>query len=156
MITSIGPTDDMATAPGEAWYSVGIHPADIPALEPYAMERLRALAADPRVVAIGEAGLDDRIDVAPDVQEDIFLQQATIAEQLEKPLIIHCVGRFGRLMELHRSFKPRQRWIIHGFRRKPELARQLIAEGFDISIGLRHHPDIESVVPPERLFHETD
>jgi Tat protein secretion system quality control protein TatD with DNase activity len=46
--------------------------------------------------------------------------------------------------------------IIHGFRKGPQLARQLLDAGFSISIGTHHHPDILSIIPPHRLYHETD
>lgn len=55
MITNIGPDDTVDTAYGEAWYSVGIHPWDTENLTPGIFDRLRLLASDPRVVAIGEA-----------------------------------------------------------------------------------------------------
>lgn len=51
-------------------------------------------------------------------------------------------------MELRKAFRPKQRWIIHGFRRKPELARQLVDAGFDISIGTKYNPGVPAVVPP--------
>ena len=59
-------------------------------------------------------------------------------------------------MQLRRELKPGQRWVIHGFRRKPELARQLIDAGFDISIGTKHNIGVPAAVPAGRLFHETD
>lgn len=156
MITSISPDDTIDTSYGEAWYSVGIHPWDTENLTPGIFDRMRRLAADPRVVAIGEAGLDAQKGAGQDIQEKIFLEQAAIAEEVAKPLIIHCVGRFGRIMELRKAFPPKQRWVIHGFRRKPELARQLVDAGFDISIGTKYNPGVPAVVPPGRLYHETD
>lgn len=156
MITNISPDDTIDTAYGEAWYSVGIHPWDTENLTPVILDRLRRLAADPRVVAIGEAGLDTQRGAGQDIQEKIFLDQAAIAEEVGKPLIIHCVGRYGRIIELRKAFHPTQRWVIHGFRRKPELARQLVDAGFDISIGTKYNPGIPAAVPPGRLHHETD
>ena len=113
------------------------------------------MAADPRVVAVGEAGLDAVRGGDAAIQEDVFVRQALLAEKVEKPLVVHCVRRYGRILELHKAISPRQLWIIHGFRGKPELARQLSAAGIGISLALPR-PEIEAIVPPSLLFHETD
>lgn len=156
VVCSIEPSEEMTGAPGSVWYSVGVHPWSTVADIPDALfDRLEALAADPRVVAVGEAGLDALRGGPAERQESVFMRQASIAEKVGKPLIVHCVRRYGRLMELHRAFSPRQLWIVHGFRGKPELARQLAAAGIGISLG-EARPDIESVVPPALLFRETD
>lgn len=157
VLTSITPDEQLRGDYGQAWYSVGIHPwhttDEIPA---EAWEKLEKLALDPRVAAIGEAGLDALRGGEPAVQEDIFLRQAALAESVGKPLIIHCVRRYGRLMELHRSFAPRQLWMVHGFTGKPQLARQLLAEGIEISFGERANPASVAVVPEASRHFETD
>lgn len=157
ILTSIEPSDEILTDIGTAWYSVGIHPWST--AEPIGdneWRELERMARDPRVVAIGEAGLDAVRGGEQALQEAVFRRQAALSEQMGKPLIIHCVRRYGRIMELRRELSPRQRWIIHGFRGKPELARQLVAAGFDISLGPGHNPELEKVIPPGHLFHETD
>ena len=156
IITNLYPGDTITTPYGEAWYSVGIHPWHSGEADENIFRDLERMASDSRVIAIGEAGLDAGRGPAEAVQEEVFLRQARLAEDLGKPLIIHCVGRFGRLMELHKTFAPKQRWIVHGFQRKPELARQLVAAGFDISLGERFNPDVVAAVPPNKLFRETD
>lgn len=156
VICSIEPTEEMTGDYGSAWYSVGIYPWSTAAEVPDALfRRLEALAGDCRVVAVGEAGLDALRGGPAERQELVFERQAAIAEKVGKPLIVHCVRRYGRLMELHKAFSPRQLWIVHGFRGKPELARQLAAAGIGISLG-EPRPDIEAVVPPALLFRETD
>lgn len=157
MLTSIGPDDEITTALGEAWYSVGIHPWDTAeAPDELTWSRLEALAADPRVAAIGECGLDALRGGDAELQEKIFLRQAELAERTGKFMVIHCVRRYGRLMELRKAFKPRQRWIIHGFRGKPELARQLIAAGFELSLRRGTGEALRSALPGCHFFSETD
>lgn len=156
VITNLDPGDIIDTLYGEAWYSVGIHPWHTDVVIDTDVNKLRTLASDPRVVAIGEAGLDARRGADAEVQEQIFIHQARIAEEIDKPMIIHCVGRYGRMIELRRMIAPHQLWIIHGFRGKPELARQLIAAGFGISLGQKYNPEVLSVIPSDRLYHETD
>jgi len=156
IITSLDPGETIDTQPGEAWYSVGIHPWYTDSVTDSDIDRIRTLATDPRVVAIGEAGLDSRRGAPADKQERIFISQVQIAEEVGKPMIIHCVGRYGRIMELRRQLAPRQLWIIHGFRGKPELARQLVAAGFGISLGMKFNAAVPDVVPPDHLYRETD
>lgn len=156
VITNLDPGETIDTEPGEAWYSVGIHPWHSEGTSEADIENVRELASDPRVAAIGEAGLDAHRGAGAEEQERIFVRQAQIAEDAGKPMIIHCVGRYGRIIELRRLLVPEQLWIIHGFRGKPELARQLVAAGFGISLGERYNPEVPKVVPPDRLYRETD
>lgn len=157
IITSIEPNIDITTAYGDAWYSVGVHPwSTDKKIAPEVFERLKVMAADSRVVAIGETGLDKNRGGDSAVQEQIFRFHAVLAEEMIKPLIVHCVGRYGRLMELKHEISPTQSWIIHGFTGKPELARQLLAAGFYISLGLRSNPNLRSLIPEDRRFEETD
>lgn len=145
-----------ADIPAEGAYSMGIHPWDTESTTDADIERLAAIARDERIVAIGECGLDALRGATLDRQEQIFLQQAAISEAVGKPLIIHAVRTHGRIAELRRRLKPAQKWIIHGFRGKPQLARQLLDAGCDISLGALFNPAVPSVVPPGRLHAETD
>ena len=157
ILTSVEPGQSLTGAYGEAWYSVGIHPWSTDTHVPESTwEALREALTDPRVIAVGECGLDRRRGGAPEVQEAVFMRQARMAEAARLPLIIHCVGRYGRLMELKKALTPSQRWIIHGFTGKAELARQLLAAGFDISLGPRSRQEIAALIPPGRCFTESD
>lgn len=140
------------------WYSVGIHPWDAATATDDDWCRLAALADDPRVVAIGEAGLDTRHEpiVPLDVQERVFVRQAQLAQELDKPLIIHAVGALNRIIELRRELHATVPWIIHGFRGKPQQAAELVRHGFHISIGPKHNPAALAAIPPDRLLHESD
>ena len=145
IVTSIEPHQEMTGEYGKAWYSVGIHPwsTSVP-VDEHEFELLRQMAA-----AQGRGS-------SADYQRDIFLRHVDISEIMEKPLVIHCVGRYGMLMDLHRELRPRQLWIVHGFTGKPELARQLAAEGIAVSLGQRSRPEVADAVPQALLFHETD
>ena len=138
-------------------FSYGIHPWDTGGAGIDRMlARVASLAADSRVVAIGETGLDALRGAPLDVQERIFLRHAAIAESVGKPLIIHAVRTAARIAGLCRSFRPTVPWIIHGFRGKPQLARQLLAAGLSLSLGPLHNPDTAAMIPPGRLYRETD
>lgn len=139
-----------------ALYSAGIHPwwttGDVKSM----MEGLKELLPHPQIVALGECGFD-RLQGAPmAVQEEVFVAQATLAEQYGLPMTLHCVRAFDRLLALHKLLRPTHRWTLHGFRGKPQLACQLLEAGFDLSFGLHFHPDSLRLVPAERRHTETD
>ncbi len=153
-VVSIRPGD---TVEQGGTYSVGIHPWDTS--EPLRLRTLVELcrqAALPQVVAIGECGYDRLRGGDMSRQRAVFELQARLAERLGKPLIIHCVKAFDELLASRRRLRPRQEWIIHGFRGKPEQARQLLAAGFSLSLGLKYNPDTEKIIPGGRLYRETD
>ena len=139
-------------------YSVGIHPWDTE--RPVTLATLRALVAaarDPRVVAIGECGID-RLrggDIA--VQQAVFDFHARLAARLHKPLIIHDVHADDLLLAAIRRHRPAPgMWIIHGYRGKPAAAETRLRAGFGLSLGLRYNPATAAVIPSDRLHHETD
>lgn len=137
-------------------YSVGIHPWYTVDVGCEDFQRLEQMAELPQVVAIGEAGIDRNRGAERNRQIAIFRRQAELAESVGKPLIIHCVGGWNDILRVRRELKPQQPWIAHGFRGKPELARQLIDAGLYISLGERFNPDAAEIIPLERLFVETD
>jgi TatD DNase family protein len=137
------------------FFSAGIHPWYIEDVT-IQMKLLRDLAALPEVVAIGEAGLDKLIDTPLDIQQEIFVRQARLAGELQKPLIIHCVKAWEELVAVKKQIKPETAWIIHGFRGKPDLAEQLIHQGFYLSFGAYVNPGSFSIAYPHSLLTETD
>ncbi len=137
-------------------YSVGIHPWHTANAARDDFQRLEHLAVLPHVVAIGETGIDRNRGAERDLQIDIFRRQAELADAVGKPLIIHCVGGWNDILQVRRELLPQQPWIAHGFRGKPELARQLIDAGLYISLGERFNPAAAEIIPLERLFVETD
>ncbi len=153
-VVSISP--DMAMEPAGV-YSVGIHPWDT--TEPITLEALKKLVAaarDPRTVAIGECGIDRLRGGDIELQQRLFEFHAGLAERVGKPLIIHNVRADDLLAASMRRISPSQEWIIHGFRGKPERLKALLKTGFSISLGPGAPEDIVALIPPERLYRETD
>jgi TatD DNase family protein len=125
------------------------------------LQLVENLAPDPEIAAIGEAGFDKLRGPAPDLQEKVFLEQVKISEQTGKPLIIHCVRAWEEIIGAHKKMKPRMPWLIHGFRGKIQLGRQLISRGFYLSIWYEFALRPESAalfkdLPRDRFFLETD
>lgn len=142
--------------PAEGCFSVGIHPWDAAGVTERDFKRLERLVADRRVVAIGETGMDGRRGAPLAVQEAVFRRHVSLSEHFGKPLIVHAVATFPCLIALRRELKPSQRWLVHGFRGKPELAAELLRHGFALSFGEHFNPAAVAVVPDGRLFAETD
>lgn len=140
--------------PDAPWQSTGIHPWD--ADTPVDWESFLREAADPRVTAIGEAGIDMLRGPAREIQESVLIPQIEISEKLRKPLILHVVKAFHHILAIKRNMRPEMPWIIHGFRGKPELAKQIVDAGFYLSLGERFNPAVTHSVPPEFLLRETD
>lgn len=138
-------------------YSAGIHPWNAGRWTAGDLELLTALAGRPEVVAIGETGLDSaRAGADTEAQRELLMRHIELSERAGKPLLLHVVRQFNEIMALKRQLKPRQAWVIHGFRGKPELARQLIRAGFYLSYGERFNAGAVAVTPPERMLAETD
>jgi TatD DNase family protein len=149
------PPADLMLQPGE-FYSVGYHPWSLSKESSEDWSILSELAAKPEVLAIGEAGLDKVTAVDYALQKTAFERQIKIATDVQKPLIIHCVRSFDDMMAFKKAFKPAHPWIIHGFRGKKELSRQLTDHGFFLSFGFRYQVEALQAMPMDRLFLETD
>lgn len=119
-------------------YSLGIHPWYIPQNINWSDFHLEAQKET--ILAIGEAGIDNIYSNAPNVQIEVFKQQAIIAHELQKPLIIHLVKSQAEIIKIHQLLKPSNPWIIHGFRGKPEQAKQFLQHQILLSFGEKYNP----------------
>jgi TatD DNase family protein len=116
--------------------SVGLHPGYVPDVTMCDLKDIRALAGDPRVVAIGETGLDYyRGDQHRPAQRDLFWAQLDLANELRKPVIIHNRSAEADLREIIRAHAPRfQPWgVMHCFTGDAAWAAECIARGLLIS-----------------------
>lgn len=135
--------------------SYGIHPWYIMDVDRQ-MALLRTFASLPETVAIGEVGLDKRAEAPFFLQEEVFQKQVFLAEEIKKPLIIHCVKAWQELISLKRKIKPSMAWILHGFRGKEQLVDQLLSEGFYFSFGKLFNPSAIKKTWPDHILTETD
>lgn len=135
--------------------TVGIHPwhaanCDLADVEKHA----------PSADAIGEIGLDYACDVPREVQTAVLRAQLTLAEQLEKPVVLHCVRAFEEVMKIVADYRLKA-VIFHGFIGSKEQAQRALAQGYFLSFGERtfHSPKtIEAlrITPLSQLFAESD
>ena len=142
--------------------SVGIHPWYIKeetlAQELALLEHYLKLS---QVAAVGECGLDKRIAVPFALQQQVFEAQLHLAQQVQKPVIIHCVAAFQELISIVSAQQISVPIIIHGFSKNAQLAQQLLQQGYYLSFGkyLFQQPALAEVlvkVPADRFFLETD
>ena len=142
----------------DRFFSVGIHPADARNSEDH-IQKLEFLAALPNCAAIGECGLDALVPVEQTIQEEVFARQIALANQLKKPLIIHCVRRFQELISFRKMAEVPM--IIHGFNKKQTVADEMLQHNFHLSFGraLLQNVSLQETfrkVPDDRFFLETD
>jgi TatD DNase family protein len=144
--------------------TAGVHPHDASKATPETWDRLRQLASDPRVVAIGEVGLDYHYNYSPpDVQRAVFAAQLRLAGEAGKPVIIHTREAWDETLELiHRHWRG-PGGIFHCFSGGPEQALQALESGFHLAFGgVLTFPKADRVraaartVPLDRLLVETD
>lgn len=143
-------------------YSIGIHPWYI--VEDSINNDLQIIESKlqyQNCIAIGECGLDKRIEVSIALQQMVFEKQLVLAQKYQKPVIIHCVGAFQEVIAIKKKMNITVPMIIHGFSKNFDLANQLIKNGFYLSFGksLFQISEMELVfksLPNDRLFLETD
>jgi TatD DNase family protein len=143
-------------------YSIGIHPWYIveDRIETD-FEVLESKLTDEKCLAIGECGLDKRIAISMDLQQNIFEKHLILAEKYQKPVIVHCVAAFQELIAIKKKRNSSVPMIVHGFSKNELVAKELLANGFYLSFGkwLIQNPELEVVfqsVPNDRFFLETD
>jgi TatD DNase family protein len=119
--------------------SIGLHPWNLDKINNIELcfKKITELSKTSSVLAIGECGIDRKISVELSVQENIFVRHIEISEMFEKPLIIHCVRAFDRILKYHKEIHPSQPWIVHGFSSNKGIANELINNEIRLSFGHR-------------------
>lgn len=144
--------------------SCGVHPLNVED-EPFDYDKLFEFAQDPKVVAIGETGLD--YHYTPEtkaLQQSLFVQQIDIANKLNKPLIIHTRSAREDTMDmLEQNNAEKCGGVLHCFTEDWTMAKRALDIGFYISISgiitFRNAEELRDVVrkvPLDRLLVETD
>jgi TatD DNase family protein len=143
--------------------SAGVHPHDASRVEDRHYAELRALAAHPRVLAIGETGLDYHYDNSPrDAQREVFRRHLVLSREVQLPIIIHTREADEDTERMLRE-NPPTAGVLHCFTSSEKLANFAVSIGLYISFsGIVTFPKSEPLaaiarqVPAERLLVETD
>lgn len=143
--------------------AAGVHPHDAAALDDALEADVRHALDHPRIVAVGEIGLDFYRNLAPrEVQETAFRKMIGLAREKNKPIVIHCRDACNEVVETLASEGTAYRGIFHAFSGDPAEAQRIFDLGFHVGIGgvvtYRNARLAETVaaIPIERIVLETD
>jgi TatD DNase family protein len=149
----------------DCWATVGVHPHEAASCDATLEGALRERARQPRVVAIGEVGLDFHYDHSPrDQQAQVFRRFIQLARELKKPLVIHTRSAPEETLEILDQEQARDvGGIIHCFSENKAFATRALDLGFDLSfsgiVTFKRSLDIQEVAawaPADRILVETD
>lgn len=144
--------------------AVAVHPTETATMDPAVRAEVAALAAHPRVVAIGETGMDLHWDTAPPaVQAEAFAWHIDLAKRLGKPLMIHDREAHGEIMDVLLAEGPPETVVFHCFSGDEAFARRCADRGFYLSfagpVSFTNAPELAAAArwaPPELILVETD
>ena len=144
--------------------AVGYHPESCAPYQESDLDLLRQLAGHPKVVAIGEIGLDYYWEENPpkELQQQVFRAQLALARQLNLPVIVHDRDAHADTLSIIREF-PEVKGVFHCYSGSAEMAKELVKMGWMISFtgnvtfkNARRAPEILRWIPLENLMLETD
>jgi TatD DNase family protein len=154
---------DLADRYSFIYAAAGIHPHEAAEMAANDLETLRQLLALPKVVALGEIGLDYHYDFSPrDVQKDVFRRQMEIARELHVPVIIHEREACADGLAIVTDF-PDVQGVYHCYSGSWETAKTILRQGWYLSFtgavtfkNARRAAEVVANMPLDRLMIETD
>jgi TatD DNase family protein len=156
---------DVAERDPDVWATVGIHPHDAQAADDAALAEIERLAAGPRVVAVGEIGLDFFRDLSPrPAQQATLRAQLEIARRVGKPVVLHCRDAHDDILSILTEHRVGDLGgVMHCFSGDVAIARRCLDLGLVVSLAgpvtypkARALPDVARFVPLDHLVVETD
>lgn len=156
---------EIAEAHPNIYAAVGWHPVDAIDMEDEDLTWLEELSSHPKVVALGEMGLDYHWDKSPaDVQKEVFRKQIHLAKKVNLPIIIHNREATQDIVDLLKEEQAADvGGIMHCFSGSVEVAKECIDMNFYISLGgpvtfknAKRPKEVAEAIPMERLLVETD
>ncbi|WP_028390531.1 TatD family hydrolase [Bacillus cihuensis] len=145
--------------------AVGWHPVDAVDMTDEDLNWIEDLASHPKIVAIGEMGLDYHWDKSPkDIQKDVFRKQIKLAKKVKLPIIIHNREATADIVEILKEENAHEvGGIMHCFSGSPEIAKECLEMNFYISLGgpvtfknAKKPKEVAAEIPLDRLLIETD
>ncbi len=154
----------LSSAEADVWAAVGVHPHDASTYGPEVERRLREMAAHPKVVAIGEIGLDYHYNHSPQpVQRDAFASQLALARDVGLPVVIHCREAHDDLFAEYEQSGLGTPCVMHCWSGSVAQAHRAIEDGMHLGIAgvltfkkRGELGDVVRAVPEDRLLIETD
>jgi TatD DNase family protein len=157
---------ELAETQDDIYAAIGVHPSDISCLDEEGMKWLRQQAVHPKVVAIGEIGLDyywDKDQKVQQAQKEWFCRQLELANEVGLPVVIHSREAAADTMEIMKSQGKGIPGVIHCYSYSPEMAMEYVKMGYFIGVGgvitfKNAKKLVETVekIPLENIVVETD
>ena len=144
--------------------AVGVHPDNVGSLNEETFAEMKKLFENPKVVAVGEIGLDYYWDYEPrEVQKKWFVRQLELARELDLPVIIHSREAAADTFEIMKEYDGKRRGVIHCYSYSVEMAREYVKLGYFIGVGgvvtFKNSKKLKEAVkeiPLENIVLETD
>ena len=144
--------------------TVGLHPHDAKRFTPQTLREIALLAEHPKVVALGEMGLDYHRNLSPkSVQKRVFEEQLDLATQLDLPIVVHNRNAFDDILSILENHSQLTGGVLHCFSENTKSMDRVIDVGFHIGIGgpvtYKKSQDLKQVVkvmPADSFLIETD
>ncbi len=155
---------DLAHKYEELYAAVGVHPHNAKDTTEEIWGKLKELAKEDKVIAWGEIGLDYYRDLSPrKIQQDVFIRQIELADELGLPIIVHDRDAHGDLLEIVKAHTPKNGGVFHCYSGSWEMAKVLLNLGFYLSFAgpltfknARHTVEVAKNIPLDRFLLETD
>lgn len=155
---------EYATQYRNIYAGLGFHPHDAKKMQSTDLQTFAEWAEHPKVVAIGEIGLDYYYDHSPrEVQRRVFIEHIDLAKQLHLPIIVHDRDAHGDIIEIIKTEAKGVPGVFHCYSGSLEMAKELLKMGYYLSFGgsatfknAHKLREVVRFVPLERILLETD
>ncbi|MEG2026665.1 MAG: TatD family hydrolase [Clostridia bacterium] len=154
----------LATKYQEIYCALGCHPHDAKTYDKSFENKIIELANNPKVVAIGEIGLDYYYELSDKItQKEVFIRQILLADQLKLPIVLHIREAYQDALDILTQYKGNLNngVMFHCFSGSAEIASQLVKLGYYFSFGgvitfAKHKPEVIKQIPLTQILTETD
>ncbi len=144
--------------------TIGIHPENVEEIDDNYLQKLKKYLKNPKVVAIGEIGLDYHWkNDNKELQKKVFIEQIQLANELDLPVVVHSRDAMGDILEILKNHPLKRESLMHCYSGSIESAKELMKLGFSFSFGgvvtFRNAKNVQEVVknlPIEKILLETD
>lgn len=143
------------------WATAGFHPQKVNKLTPDYEDKIANFLSHPKVVAVGEIGLEYHYDIPKDLQMSLVRKQLALAKDFNMPMVFHDREAHMDTLNLLKEFRPKG--LVHCFSGSTEMLKEILKLGLSISLGgavtfknAKYPVEVAKEVPLDRLLLETD
>ena len=158
---------EIAKRHNDVYFTAGFHPSELHKYRDGDLEKLRALCADEKCIAVGEIGLDYHFDdnPTPEMQRDLFIRQMELADEMGLPVVLHSRDAAQETLQILSKNKGllKRGGLMHCYSYSPEMTADFLALGLYFSFGgpstfknAKKVQDCVRCVPCDRILSETD